>query len=237
MEPTEIFWIRIWRNSRAENTNLKRFFRVSAPFWPPKDLKVASPFENVSATCSLHTVHTEAVRNRDFFKISWEKKNRCAYKVKQTIGSTWEYFFFFLSKMRFADAFIFCTSNLFLILIAGSRNRVPMDIVIIIVVYLLWQFAMLGMRKASGSAVRCNGSSGLAKCDDRNGRCPNAKAWNCCCCPASKTRKNCFYFHRSIIGRVKNANWSTSYFLVYPLFSISCDNYRKKMPLKNVQTF
>lgn len=45
---------------------------------------------------------------------------------------------------------------------------------------------MAGIRNASGSAVLCSGSSGLAKCVDKNGRWPNANAWNCCCCPGSK---------------------------------------------------
>jgi len=56
--------------------------------------------------------------------------------------------------------------------------------------YSLWQFAMGGMRKASGSVVLCKGSNGLAKCVDKNGRWPNAKAWNCCCCPESKNKES-----------------------------------------------
>jgi len=34
----------------------------------------------------------------------------------------------------------------------------------------------------SGS-VLWSGSRGLPKCPERKGRWPNAKAWNCCCCP------------------------------------------------------
>lgn len=46
---------------------------------------------------------------------------------------------------------------------------------------------MAGMRKASGSADRWRGSRGLPKWPDRKGRCPKAKAWNCCCCPRTES--------------------------------------------------
>jgi hypothetical protein len=68
----------------------------------------------------------------------------------------------------------------------------------------LWQFVMAGIRNANGSAVLCNGSSGLAKWVDKNGRWPNANAWNCCCCPASKTNTHAVINHQNHINNNDN---------------------------------